>query len=208
MKFDGYAWSFGERMMCLSDPDGQALGLQPSTPWDDHRNPFQSASSPVVGPILSIELQTQNVEEISRLLCSSLGFYEAGQSGPVTRYQLASLQSVTVDVVDAPTYRAGRPGVGIADRVAWSVADAATLVDMREGLLSAGYDAGPVLDRHGFKAVSFDGPENLKLAIATVDPGLLLLGNDADADRIVLPPWLESRRGEIEGGLANGRRRG
>ena len=208
MKLDGYAWSFGRRLLCLSDPDGLALGLMPSPlgPTDPYSTP--SLQSPVVGRILSMELQIRNTAPISHLLSSVLGFHEAEQEGPVTRFELTSSKAFAVDVLWTPTYRADHNHAGVVDRVTWSVSDAATLNELGTGVGLAGYEVSSVLDKHNFQTVYFEGPENLKLAIATVDPGFVVFGKSVAPDRIVLPPWLESQRDTIEHDLANDRRRG
>jgi glyoxalase family protein len=198
IKLDGYGWSFGERVLCLSDPDGLALALAPSRERvvTDRKDPENPAL--VVGRIQSIELQTRHFEHTARLLSSLLGFYEAERDGPVIRFWSAGSNArFAVDVLCAPTHRMGTDGVGIAHHVAWLVEDLNGLKEIRARIADAGYDVSPIMDRYYFEAVYFNGPENLAFCIATKGPGLLTGGDGGDGDGLSLPPWLESRRARI-----------
>lgn len=59
-----------------------------------------------------------------------------------------------------------------------------------------------MIDRFWFHSVYFKEPGGVLLEVATDGPGFTL---DEDAatlgERLVLPPWLESHRDEIEQGL-------
>jgi glyoxalase family protein len=66
----------------------------------------------------------------------------------------------------------------------------------------AGRRPTQVIDRYWFKSVYFREPGGALFEIATDGPGF---GVDEPLDelgrRLVLPPWLEPRRGMIEAGL-------
>jgi glyoxalase family protein len=58
------------------------------------------------------------------------------------------------------------------------------------------------IDRHWFKSLYFREPNGVLFEIATDGPGFAVDEPlDALGDKLVLPPFLEERRAEIEAGL-------
>jgi glyoxalase family protein len=72
----------------------------------------------------------------------------------------------------------------------------------RERVLAAGARPTPVIDRFWFKSIYFREPSGVLFELATFSPGFAA---DEDpqhlGESLVLPPFLESRRAEIEAGL-------
>ena len=86
--------------------------------------------------------------------------------------------------------------------MAWRVPDDATELAVRERLIAAHRSPTSVIDRFWFKSVYFREPGGVLFEIATDGPGFT-----ADEElgtlggRLVLPPWLEPHRREIEAEL-------
>jgi glyoxalase family protein len=56
-----------------------------------------------------------------------------------------------------------------------------------------------VIDRHYFQSVYFREPGGVLFELATEEPGFTVDGPVEELGRrIILPPWLESRRAEVE----------
>jgi glyoxalase family protein len=95
-----------------------------------------------------------------------------------------------------------RPGAGQTHHIAFRASSGDEQLEWREHLLGMGIQVSPVLDRRYFQSIYFSAPDGLLLEIATDGPGFT---RDEDAGALgrglQLPPWLESRRGEIEAGL-------
>ncbi|MDM9628499.1 VOC family protein [Rhizobium sp. S152] len=201
---DGYGWSFGEKILCLTDPDGLTLGLVASRgDAPPHRSSVASLS-PVVGRIRSVELRTRYFEHIAGMLTSVFGFHIAENEGPVTRFVHPAFRDrFALDILCAPTHRLGRDGLGLAHHLAWAVEDLEELEAIRLAVAAAGFDISPVLNRHFFLAVYFNGPENLPFAVATEKPGFSPQGEPFDVNRLSLPPWLEAKRARIEQRIEN-----
>jgi glyoxalase family protein len=72
----------------------------------------------------------------------------------------------------------------------------------REKLMDAGYRVSPVMDRTYFHSIYTNDPDGHIVEIATVPPGFAVdeplehLG-----EKLMLPPWLEKHRSEVEGAL-------
>jgi glyoxalase family protein len=82
------------------------------------------------------------------------------------------------------------------------VPDDATETEVQRRIYDAGRRPTPVIDRFWFKSVYFREPGGALFEIATDGPGF---GVDEAMEqlgsRLVLPPWLEPRRAEIESSL-------
>jgi glyoxalase family protein len=62
-------------------------------------------------------------------------------------------------------------------------------------------NSGPV-DRHYFRSIYFREPGGVLFELATEEPGFTVDGPVEElGTRIILPPWLESRRAEVEARL-------
>jgi glyoxalase family protein len=83
--------------------------------------------------------------------------------------------------------------------VAWRVADDEAQLRIRSAVERAARRPTTVIDRFWFRSVYFLEPGGVLFEVATDGPGF---GVDEDLDtlgeRLVLPPWLEPNRGEIE----------
>lgn len=100
----------------------------------------------------------------------------------------------------APAAR-GRSGAGVVHHVAWGTSDA-DYTAWHERLDRAGVpNSGPV-DRHYFRSLYFREPGGVLYELATEEPGFTIDGPVEElGTRIILPPWLESRRAEVEARL-------
>jgi glyoxalase family protein len=93
-------------------------------------------------------------------------------------------------------------GVGQTHHFALAVPDEATQLEWRARLLRAGYAVSPVRDRVYFKSIYTNDPDGHIVELATLGPGFAV--DEAVSElgtHLMLPPWLEARRTEIEGGL-------
>lgn len=202
IKLEGEGWTFGERHICFTDPDGLGLSLveRRTSPLQ-----LQIASKAAVGRIHSIELGVANFDDMSRVLSTVLSYNQADRDGASTRFASRSPEvGEAVILVSTPGFRESLAGRGSVRHIAWRVTNLKALLVLRERLADAGYDIGPPVDRQFFHACYFAGPEGFKFAIATDEPGFAVAGVLQDSeDRLSLPPWLEPRRAAIRRGLAN-----
>lgn len=89
-------------------------------------------------------------------------------------------------------------GAGQTHHYALAVPDEQTQLEWREKLVQAGLRVSPVMDRVYFKSIYTNDPDGHIVEIATAGPGFALDEPVAElGQKIMLPPWLESRRAEI-----------
>jgi glyoxalase family protein len=102
---------------------------------------------------------------------------------------------------DEPPAAPGIQSAGTVHHVAWYTTDAdqGQWVDR---LNAAGVSNTGIIDRHYFHSVYFREPGGVLFELATEEPGFTVDGPAEElGKRIILPPWLESRRAEVEARL-------
>jgi glyoxalase family protein len=99
---------------------------------------------------------------------------------------------------DEPPAEPDVQGAGSVHHVAWASHDDEHEA-WRERVIGAGARPTPVIDRFWFRSIYFREPSGVLFELATFSPGFAA---DEDPDHLgetlVLPPWLEERREQIE----------
>lgn len=104
--------------------------------------------------------------------------------------------------IAAPNAPAGYVGTGSVHHIAMCVADEEDQLRIMRQLNASGVGNSGIVDRFWFKSLYFHDPDRNLLEIATKGPGYTTDERPEElGSRLVLPPWLEPRRGEIEGAL-------
>jgi glyoxalase family protein len=196
---------FGDEVVPLVDPHGLRLALV--CPASAGRRAFTAWRGSPVPPdrqirgLFGATVWERDVPATERFLVEVLGFQRLGADGGVARYGFDSAAGI-VDLHAAPDARRGAWGVGSVHHLAWRVANDAQQLEVRAQVEEAGRRPTPVIDRFWFKSVYFREPGGVLFELATDGPGFAV---DEDPDRLgeslVLPPWLEPARVDIEAGL-------
>ena len=104
-----------------------------------------------------------------------------------------------VDVLCVPYTQRAIIGIGSVHHVAWRTPTDEQQKVLRKNIVRAGLNATPVIDRFYFHSVYFREPGGVLFEIATNPPGFMI---DEKAEELgthlVLPPWLESMRKDLE----------
>jgi glyoxalase family protein len=202
---EGIEARFGERTLTLVDPHGLQLALvEPSrnarvefTPWDGSPVPAERQ----VRGLHGARVWERVAGVTADFLTGVLGFTRIAEEGLWVRYGFANATGV-IDVRETPEARRGAWGVGSVHHLAWRVDDEAHQLRVREEIEAAGIGATPVIDRFWFKSVYFKEPGGVLFEIATDGPGFSVDEDPAHlGEALVLPPFLEPHRAEIEGVL-------
>ncbi|HVS66430.1 MAG TPA: ring-cleaving dioxygenase [Thermoanaerobaculia bacterium] len=196
---------FGEETVLARDPHGLPLSFtEASTPL--HATPWERSPVPAEDQLRgfhAVRLLEHSMAPTARFLTAGLGFEEAGEEDGWRRFVVeGGGSSRIVEVREDPDARRGAWGAGTVHHVAFRVADDEELLEVRERAQRAGADPTSVIDRFWFHSVYFREPGGVLFELATEGPGFAV---DEDAERLgehlVLPPWLEAQREEIEAGL-------
>ena len=103
--------------------------------------------------------------------------------------------------LDEPPAERGRQSAGTVHHVAWGTTDAEQGAWL-DRLDEARVPNSGVIDRHYFHSLYFREPGGVLFELATEEPGFTVDGPVEELGRrIILPPWLESRREQVEARL-------
>jgi glyoxalase family protein len=211
---DGIATVGGQEMLHFKDPEGQQIalvadngeGVEPGVPWDDSPVPSEKQ----IRGLAHIRLTVFELRPTAAVLTDVLGFrkareyaspgssehqtivFEAGSGGPGTE----------VHIDTRPDLPPGRVGIGGVHHVAFRTPTDEEHQQWQQHISSARIGVTPVIDRYYFRSIYFREPNHILYEIATDGPGFAV---DEDAahlgENLVLPPFLEPRREQIEAGL-------
>jgi glyoxalase family protein len=155
-----------------------------------------------------VRLIERSLNPTARFLTETLGFqqtgtyqseenttvyiFEGGPGGPGTEVHL--------DV--RPNVQRGRPGIGGVHHVAFRTPNDEEQAQWHEKIAQRTHNISSIIDRFYFHSIYFHEPGGVLFEIATEGPGFTA---DEDVEHLgeslSLPPFLESRRKEIEAGL-------
>jgi glyoxalase family protein len=196
---------FGDRVLRLSDPHGLKLALtesakphqRPFAPWDGSPIPVERQIRGLYGA----QIWEREQAPTAAFLTGALGFEEIAREGEWTRYGFPRAAGV-IDIRETPGERRGAWGIGAVHHLAWTVEDLEEERLMRDQITAAGAHATEVIDRFWFKSVYFKEPGGVLFEIATRGPGFAVDEDPSHlGESLVLPPWYEPARGDIERGL-------
>jgi len=217
-----------EQVITLHDPDGLELELvahksaegRSANLWKEGPIPIEHA----IRGFYSVTLSEEGYERTASVLTDELGFIPTRKDGSRFRYEIATTAAETsavtqeeeeeqqeieeirgggraniVDVLCLPYTQQAVIGIGSVHHVAWRTPTDEQQKILRHNIVRAGLNATPVIDRFYFHSVYFREPGGILFEIATNPPGFAI---DEKAEnlgtRLVLAPWLESMRKDLE----------
>ena len=196
---------FGEYALLLDDPQGLGLALVETedarefTPWAEGPVPPERQ----VRGLHGVRMAERELEPTARFLIDGMGLLSVGEEDGWHRFATGVAGSGrVVDVQVLPDAPRGTWGVGSVHHVAWRVPDDEEEIAVRERARRAGAHPTPVIDRFWFQSVYFKEPGGALFEIATDGPGFAVDESpERLGERLILPPWLEAQRPEIERAL-------
>jgi glyoxalase family protein len=196
---------FGEKVLPFRDYDGLELALVETT---DQRafTAWEKSEVPEDKQVLGLHgarMWQRTLEQSANFLTDTMGFNYAGHEKGWHRYTVNNGGSGNfVDIQELPNLGRGQWGTGSIHHLAWRVDDTQHEMQLREKIAQAGRRPTEPIDRFWFKSVYFMEPGGVLFELATDGPGFAV---DEDPSKLgetlVLPPWLEPHRKEIEAGL-------
>jgi glyoxalase family protein len=196
---------FGETALAFTDPDGLRLalvgveGAQAEPGWSDGSISPQHA----IRGFHSVTLLLNDGTATGAILTDVLGFAETGREGSTVRYRTGGHTGSIIDIQSAGGFLAGRSGRGTVHHIAFRAKDDAEQQAMARKLTQThGLQVTEQRDRQYFRSVYYYEPGGILFEIATDEPGFAIDEPVASLGQsLKLPPFLEPRRGIIEGML-------
>ena len=203
----------GRLLMPFEDPEGQRLYLV-----DDQGSEFEGEIWPrpnipdkyALRGFYSIILSMPSAQELGQILTQALNFTELRRGTWIEGNAEAVIYTTNqkggpgteVWLLEQPLEPIARLGAGGAHHVAFRVKDSETEKQWRQRLVEHGLHVSHQIDRFWFRSIYFRVSNGILFEIATDGPGFAI---DEDlenlGEKLVLPPFLEDRRREIEAGL-------
>ncbi|MGC2307168.1 MAG: ring-cleaving dioxygenase [Nitrososphaeraceae archaeon] len=208
-----------ERVITLYDPDGLELELVAHKSAEDRKvNIWKGGPVPTEDAIrgfYSVTLSEEGYELTALVLTDELGFVSTQHDGSRFRYEISSTPSTSstttdkeevgvggakiVDVLCLPYTQQAIIGIGSVHHVAFRTPTDEQQIVLRHNIVKARLNATPVIDRFYFHSVYFREPGGVLFEIATNPPGFTVDEQvETLGTRLVLPPWLESMRSDLE----------
>jgi glyoxalase family protein len=179
----------------LRDPDGTEIvlveeSLQTPTPRIHHLSCVSadlSALQAFYGDLIGLESVPITVESGQK--CAGWGI--GGKA-------LLKFEQVAPEQVFP-----ARKGIGLPHHFALALPDRDALAEMRARLLAEGLLASEILDRIYYQSILTRDPDGMLVELSTLGPGVLVDESFEELGKgLMLPPWLEENRAELEENLA------
>ncbi len=130
-----------------------------------------------------------------------MGFQPTASEGNRLRFASPADPSAlgnAIDILVDPAANFGRSGAGSVHHIAFRAANDASQLEWRAEITQH-LPATEVLDREYFHSIYFREPGGVLFELATDNPGFAVDESpESLGERLCLPPWLESRRSELE----------
>jgi len=193
---------FGLTVLPFEDPDGLSLELVfediEAHPAKDSNWKGTVAEEHAIKGFWGTTLSLTEEEPTARILEEVLGFSKTDSNEGGSLYTTDTPIGAKV-LVQNTDPKSGTNGRGIIHHVAFRAKDEEELEQLRRQVRELGLSPTQIIDRHWFKSVYYQTPGGVLFEMATEGPGYAV---DEDpehlGEKLILPPWLESRRGQIE----------
>lgn len=202
----------GRAVLDFEDFEGQRLalvedgGLGDGEPWADSPVPAEHQIRGL-GPITMTVTQLAPTDIVlTQVLAMKAVRTYANPESPRHTVHVFGMESAgpaaELHVGVRPDMPVARPGAGGVHHVAFRVPNEAQHKAWEVRLRSLGIQTSGIVDRYYFRSIYFREPNGILFELATDGPGfdvdepLAMLG-----ERLALPPFLESRRADIEAKL-------
>lgn len=202
--YSGPFQRFNESYLQLEDYDGMGVELvanQEDTRagWDNGKIPAEYS----VRGFHTVSLNEFNIDRTVALLTNPMQHTLVAEEKDRFRFQAGVGGSGNyVDVLFSPKDVRALQGAGSVHHLAFSTDSDETQLEIRDQLMSAGFQPTEVLDRNYFHSIYYREPGGILFEIATNPPGFAV---DEPAESLgtslMLPEWYEPRRTLIESEL-------
>ena len=203
----------GRELLPFEDFEGQQLYLVNDEGADYEGEIWQRPDIPdeyALRGFYSIILSMPSIDQLSMIFTDILNFEEVeyaqwidGESDAViyTTNQRGG-PGTEVWLLEQPEIGRGRLGAGGTHHVAFRVKDFETEKKWHAHLTEAGLSVSSLIDRFWFRSIYFRVSNGILFEIATDGPGFAIdEALENLGEKLVLPPFLENQRKEIEAGL-------
>ncbi|MCU0447881.1 MAG: VOC family protein [Microscillaceae bacterium] len=185
--------------------DNDGLGVELVANEIDTRAGFSYGQIPLehaVKGFFGVVLSEEGYERTAGLLTEKMDHQLIVEKGNLFRFSPTGKAGDFVDIVCEPDTMRGLGGSGTVHHLAFATPNDQVQLEVREKLLSGGFQVTPVLDRQYFHSIYFREPGGVLFEVATNDIGFAIDESPTHlGEALKLPQWEEVNRAEIERGL-------
>lgn len=203
----------GRSLLAFNDPEGLPLYLVDDGGATFEGEPWQRPDIPDVFTLrgfYSAILSTSSPDVLFPIFNMALNFQQLERANWIDGKTEAVIFTTQPDnqpgselwLLQQPEMPSARLGAGGIHHVAFRVADENAQHAWRSHLIESGIHTTNVIDRYWFRSIYFRVCDGMLFEIATDGPGFAIDEElEVLGEKLVLPPFLEPRRHEIETGL-------
>lgn len=191
---------FGKAGLRFEDPDGLELDLifqgdaKEKVEGVHYEIPYEYAVQGFWGTRLNLTEK----EATEHILKELFDFELSEQSGNQYLYKTDAPVGHSV-IIEISEEKRGKNGRGIIHHVAFRAENKEELDQMRSKVGGFGLFPTQIIDRHWFRSVYYREPGGVLFEMASDDPGYTVDEEfEKLGEKLILPPWLESKRDRIE----------
>jgi glyoxalase family protein len=197
----------------FEDPEGQRLYLVNDEGADFEGEIWPHPAIPAkyaLQGFYSVVITVSERAELEKFFSSILGFVQVTEDHWIDGSTPGTIFTTTPEggpgreiwLLDQSELPRARLGAGGVHHVAFRVQDAEQQLVWLQQIREAGFPVSQQIDRFWFESIYFRLPNNILFEIATDGPGFAIDEDPASlGEKLVLPPFLEDKRPEIEKGL-------
>ena len=203
----------GRQLLPFEDPEGQQLYLVDDQGVEFDGEIWERSDIPdeyTLRGFYSVVLSIPSIKRLESIFKEMLNFSERTRDQWIDNRSNFVIFATRQDggagsevwLLEQPHLERAQLGAGGTHHVAFRVPDFETQKQWHAHLSQAGFGVSGLIDRFWFRSIYFRISNGILFEIATDGPGFAI---DEDLDKLgeklVLPPFLEGRRQEIEAGL-------
>lgn len=200
--FDSPITRFGKKVLPFYDPDGLKLELVEDEKsdfvpaWKNSTVPAEFSIRGFWGSNLNLTESKKTIEILEQVM----GFVKSDETEREVLLTTESNLGHSVIIEKTAEHKPGTNGRGFVHHIAFRADDENDLKEMRQKVIDMGLTPTNLIDRHVFMSVYFQTPGGVLFEIATDGPGYKSVAENEKemGKKLFLPPWLESRREQIE----------
>lgn len=219
-RFEGLGIQHGEIMLFANrellpfeDPEGQRLYLVNDEGSEFEGELWTRPDIPdeyLLRGFYSVILSIPSFEQLIPIFKQILNFEEVERAKWIDGETVAAVFTTIADggpsseiwLLEQPDLVRSRLGAGGTHHVAFRVKDIEDQKKWRKSLIEDGLFVSQMIDRFWFNSIYFRVSDGILFEIATDGPGFAIDEHPEElGERLVLPPFLENRREQIEAGL-------
>ena len=188
----------------FEDPEGLRLALIVSNGAKvDHWETWEKSEVPEEHQIQgmgAVEITVRRLDKLANTLTEIFGYVEVSRTEEEAIFQSVEGELFGEIVVKYLDGESERPGRGSIHHLAIRVKNDEELEYWDQQVRARGFHSSGIVDRFYFKSLYFRESNGILFEIATDGPGFTADGDNIETlgEKLVLPPFLENRRAEIE----------